>query len=322
MDWFVMRKNVKILYMVVCVILCHGRYNSEKIETDVKVPYNIRLVQYTHPRTPLSPKDAYFILNQLIETTNEDVKHPTFAIHPNIIDTEINGSTYSILSPPYIKRIAKTKEYLNDTRVIGTVTQPQGRYKVYKPNSTTPNIDLEFKNEPQRVSDSVFLETKMIKQLNDNRSITDYYRMESGSRSIGLWLMELSCFYEKECPGKVIHVFQLSCRSDHLHPYRSVTELGHDFSRLSLEPTLKYGVNYRAGIEGVKRSKLNEGLFKDKGQFEFIHKYEPYIIRKSETVAIPKGTMCQMIQNSLQKGGKNTKTNRRRRRNTHRKQRK
>ena len=68
--------------MVLCVILAHGRYNNDLETTDVKIPYNIRLIQYTHPAIELSNPDAYYILNQLI--------NGNFSLYPSTYPSKIN----------------------------------------------------------------------------------------------------------------------------------------------------------------------------------------------------------------------------------------
>ena len=125
--------------MVLCVILAHGRYNNDLETTDVKIPYNIRLIQYTHPAIELSNPDAYYILNQLINDNKiHEYGSPPFIIKPEIIDLEMNDSSYTLLSPPHIKRIGKTKFYNNDNRQINDEFQPQGKFKIYEPKQHNP----------------------------------------------------------------------------------------------------------------------------------------------------------------------------------------
>ena len=304
--------------MVLCVILAHGRYNNDLETTDVKIPYNIRLIQYTHPAIELSNPDAYYILNQLINDNKiREYGSPPFIIKPEIIDLEMNDSSYTLLSPPHIKRIGKTKFYNNDNRQINDEFQPQGKFKIYEPNSTTPNIDLEFMDEPRRISDNILLETKMVKQTRQG-TIVEHYRVNTGAKSIGIWLNEVSCYYEKEFPSKIINLIQLSCRSTNKSGYNSVDELADDFARkCSIKPTLSFSkeVDYRAGVEGVKRSKRDESFWSDCEQFEFIHINPPFIIKKSRDTIIPFPSICDIKSKGGYSVSKRIKTNKRNKRN-------
>ena len=57
-----------------------------------------------------------------------------------------------------------TRPYPNDRRRIGEKYEPQGKFKIYEPNTTTPNIELEFKDYPSNFGRSDYAEPKMVRQ--------------------------------------------------------------------------------------------------------------------------------------------------------------
>jgi len=303
--------------MVLVVILCHGRYGVGG-ESDVRVPYNIRLIQYTNPRVNLSNNDTFYILNQLIGYKGES-HNASFFIKPELLDLEINDTSIAILSPPYVKIKAMPRPYPNDRRFIGKIYEPQGKFKIYEPYSKTPNISLAFANEPKRTKDQILLETKMLKQTKKG-SQTEYYKVDTPRRSIKEWLDELSSFYEVEYPGKVINVIQLSCRSDTDATYTSVDELADELEAKwrpykNVDDTIysTSNIDYRPGFEGTSRSEVIAARYNDNTQFDFIHKNPPLILKKSDDVKPPPVVV------RISDGGRKSRRKRGRRKSTRRK---
>ena len=197
--------------MVFAVMLSHGRYVKEHTSVpDVKVPYNIRLILYTNPQTDLSPNEADYILRQVLDKHKLAHKIYEFTLKPEVLATEYDETEFTVKSPPYLKRKAKKYPYPNDKREIGQEYAPLGKFKIYEANTTTPNIELEFKSDFRNFDRSYFGDPKIVVQTQAGSTNIETHRQES----ISYFLKELSCFYEKEFPGKIVNVIQLSCRSD------------------------------------------------------------------------------------------------------------
>jgi len=280
--------------MVFAVMLTHGRYSSEQLELpDVMVPYNIRLILYTHPGKTLNAIEIDYILRQLLDKTSpEGSKNYTFTLKSELLNTE--NVPYTLISPPHITRIAKTHPYTNDTRIIGEKYEPQGIFKIYEPNTTTPNIEIEFKEDPGNFSRSDYGEPKMVRQTRlGSENVKIYYKKKSIEKSIGEFLKELSCFYETEFPGKIVDVLQLSCRSDRRITYSSMDELADDFAhRWSMKEYKEGTPDFRPGFEGIKQRNKSENLYKSP-DFKFEFKNPPVIIKKHEDVEIPNPSACR-----------------------------
>ena len=284
--------------MVFALMLTHGRYSSKQLEiSDVMVPYNIRLILYTHPTKTLNAIEIDYILRQLLDkTSSKGSKNYKFTLKPEILNSEI--VPYTLISPPHITRIAKTHPYPNDKRIIGEKYEPQGIFKIYEPNTTTPNIELEFKEDAGNFSRSDYAEPKMVRQTRTgSENVISYYKNKSIEKSIGKFLKELSCFYEKEFPGKIVDVLQLSCRSDvnrHVPvPYSSIDELTDDLAhRWSMEEYQEGTPDYRPGIERFSVRNKSENLYKS-SDFKFEFKNSPFIIKKSDDVEIPIPSLCE-----------------------------
>jgi hypothetical protein len=279
--------------MVFAVMLTHGRYSSEQLDLpDVMVPYNIRLILYTHPTKTLNAIEVDYILRQLLDITSlEGRRNYTFTLKSEVLNTE--NIPYTLMSPPHITRIAKTKPYPNDKRIIGEKYEPQGIFKIYEPNTTTPNIEIEFKYDLGNSNRSDYGQPKMVRQTRlGSENVEIYYKKKSIEKSIGEFLKELSCFYEKEFPGKIVDVLQLSCRSDRKIPYNSMDELSDDLAhRWSMKEYEKDTPDFRPGLEGFKPRDLSENLYKSP-DFKFEFKNPPFIIKKSEDVEIPNPSLC------------------------------
>ena len=297
--------------MVFVAILSHGRYSDEVVKVpDVKVPYNIRLITYTHPTKSIGAYECDYILKQVLDkhsllvplVTEEKVegKHFNFTLKPELLTMDETNIEFKIVSPPNIKIIAKSVAYLNDKRVIGDVFESEGKFKLFQPNTKTPNIEIEFINDVIIMNSGQYSEPKMVRQTRTGSELVlKYYRNKSFKKSIGYFLKELSCFYEQEFPGKIINVLQLSCRSDHKFDYQSVDELADDLAnRCSLEEKIvnKEGklarVDYRVQLHGFKRCDYSEKLYSNPADFEYIFKNPPLILKKSENIDVPSSTDC------------------------------
>ena len=280
--------------MVFAVMLTHGRYSSEQLELpDVVVPYNIRLILYTHPTKTLNAIEIDYILRQLLDKTSlEGSKNYTFTLKSEVLNAE--NVPYTLISPPHITRIAKTHPYTNDTRIIGEKYEPQGIFKIYEPNTTTPNIEIEFKEDPGNFSRSDYAEPKMVRQTRlGSENVKIYYKKKSIEKSIGEFLKELSCFYETEFPGKIVDVLQLSCRSDRRITYSSMDELADDFAhRWSMKEYKEGTPDFRPGFEEIKQRNKSENLYKSP-DFKFEFKNPPVTIKKHEDVEIPNPSACR-----------------------------
>jgi hypothetical protein len=281
--------------MVFAVMLTHGRYSEEQLKVpDVKVPYNIRLILYTYPTKTLNAIEIDYILRQILDKTSpEGSKNYTFTLKPEVLNTENENTSYTLISPPYMTRKTITRPYPNDRRRIGEKYEPQGKFKIYEPNTTTPNIELEFKDDPSNFGRSDYAEPKMVRQTRlGTENVQKYYKKKSIEKNIGEFLKELSCFYETEFPGKIVDVLHLSCRSDHKIPYSSMDELADDLAhRWSMKEYTEGTPDYRPGIEGISVRNKSENLYKSE-DFDFLYKNPPYIIKKSEDVEIPIPSLC------------------------------
>jgi hypothetical protein len=279
--------------MVFAVMLTHGRYSSEQLDLpDVMVPYNIRLILYTHPTKTLNAIEVDYILRQLLDiTSSEGSRNYTFTLKSEVLNTE--NIPYTLISPPHMTRIAKTNPYPNDKRIIGEKYEPQGIFKIYEPNTTTPNIEIEFKDDVGNFSRSEYAEPKMVRQTRiGSENVKIYYKKKSIEKSIGEFLKELSCFYETEFPGKIVDVLQLSCRSDRRIAYSSMDELSDDLAhRWSMKEYEEGTPDFRPGLEGIKPRNKSENLYKSP-DFKFEFKNPPVIIKKSEDVEIPNPSVC------------------------------
>jgi hypothetical protein len=301
--------------MVFAVILTHGRYTEEGIKMpDVKLPYNIRLITYTHPGKVLSSRTVEYILKQILDKEQLAQSIPgiksnnkgnyNFTLKENLLNLDLNNETFIIKSPPLIKQVSKTYVYpRNDVRIIGDEFEPEGKFKIYAPNGKVPNIEVEFKEDSGNFSRSHYGEPKMVRQTRDGSELVlKYYRNKSFERSIGYFLKELSCFYEEEFPGKVVNVLQLSCRADYRSGSMSVDELADDmeqrlsFKERKLRPGSHGMIDYdtpdvRLGIHGLSQSQTSEGFYNNP-DFEYIDIHPPLIIKKSEDVPLPPHSDC------------------------------
>ena len=237
--------------MVLAVILSHGRYSEQhKSVPDVNVPYNIRLIIYTNPGTNLNAQEVDYILRQLLYTKNSY----DFYFKPEILDIENPPYIpFELKSPPHIKRIKMTTPYPNDKREreMNQTYKPRGKFKIYEPGVTTPNIELEITPDFANKKRSIYGEPKIVLQTADG-SINGLSAMRGHLKdSIGIFLQKLSCFYEKMFPGKVVNVIQLSCRSDAKVDFQSADELADAFSNFSMTEYKEDDVDYRPGLEGV-----------------------------------------------------------------------
>jgi hypothetical protein len=276
--------------MVFAVILSHGRYIASQREIpDVNVPYNIRLILYTNPGKDLSADEVDYIFRQLLETKDTI----NFTFKPEILNIENPPYIpFELKSPPHFTRIKKTIPYPNDKRdkEIGKTYKPLGKFRTYEPGSTTPNIELELKSDFANKKRSVFAEPKIVLQTQNG---SDDSRGGRQKHSIGFFLEYLSCFYEKEFPGKIVNVLQLSCRSDAKDTSYSIDELADTFSDMASMKDYEEDsyIDYRPRLEGVNVQNKSENLYKSP-DFEFEHKNPPYIIKKSEDVEIPNPSVC------------------------------
>lgn len=280
--------------MVLAIILSHGRYSLEqRAVPDVNVPYNIRLILYTNPGKNLSADEVDYILRQLLET--RDTFHFTFK--PEILDIDKPPYIpFELKSPPYIKRIKRTTPYPNDKREqeMNQTYKPRGKFKIYEPGVTTPNIELEIMPDIGNKNRSIFGDPKIVLQTEDGSIdglLPKILNMSRLKDSIGIFLQKLSCFYEKIFPGKVINVIQLSCRSDAKIEFQSTDELADAFSNFSMDEYNEDVIDYRPRLEGFKVQNKSENLYKSP-DFEFIYKNPPYIIKKSEEIDIPNPSAC------------------------------
>ena len=284
--------------MVLAILFAHGGYNNQP---DVTVPYNIRLITYTNPSTDVGPDDIVFILRQLIGRYDRKLKD-------NILEIEQNDSTVEIISPPYTKWKPKT-----------TFRKPDGKFTIYEPKSKTSNLYLRIENEPFRASHSKHLETKLVYEVNilnqpikysihtgkplpKKKSIILYKGGETVLKNLGEWLKEISCFYEKEFPGKIINLIQLSCRhTDETAKYTSVDELADDLeNKLNLNgplegPATPYGPKYRPD----RPRDFPDYDFPN--DYDLIFKNPPLILTKSKDVDIPASSGCEVVTGGKRK---------------------
>ena len=95
--------------MVFVVMLSHGRYSPDGINVpDVKVPYNIRLITYTHPRKVLSADYVEYILKQLLDVETIYDKNYSFKLKREVLNVDLDNTTFILKSPPLLKLIQKT----------------------------------------------------------------------------------------------------------------------------------------------------------------------------------------------------------------------
>ena len=298
--------------MVLAILFGHGGYNNQP---DVTVPYNIRLITYTNPSTDLGPTDLVFILRQLLGL---DRFENETGLKDNILEIEQNDSTVEIISPPYTKWKPRTK-----------FRKPQGKFTIYEPKSKTSNLYLRIDNDSFRTKYSPYLETKLVYELNTLTQPIRYnsrngnplpkqkskilYKGTTLLKNLGEWLKEISCFYEKEFPGKIINVIQLSCRhTDETAKYTSVDELALDLENklnlsgplegpatAELPPPNKYGI--------IGPPSIHSGMYEYDypAEYDIVYKDAPLILTKSKDVDIPASSGCQVGT-----GGKRLKTKR------------
>ena len=284
--------------MVLAILFAHGGYNNQP---DVTVPYNIRLITYTNPSTDVGPDDIVFILRQLIGRYDRKLKD-------NILEIEQNDSTVEIISPPYVK-------WKPDT----TFTTPEGKFKIYEPKSKTSNLYLRIERQPfLGTTYAANLETKLVYELNSLTQPLRYQRdgtllpklltktLYMGGKTVlknlGEWLKEISCFYEKEFPGKIINLIQLSCRhTDETAKYTSVDELADDLeNKLNLNgplegPATPYGPKYRPD----RPRDFPDYDFPN--DYDLIFKNPPLILTKSKDVDIPASSGCEVVTGGKRK---------------------
>lgn len=297
--------------MVLAILFGHGGYNNQP---DVTVPYNIRLITYTNPSTDLGPTDLVFILRQLIGLDRFENER---GLKDNILEIEENDSTVEIISPPYTKWKPITK-----------FRKPQGKFTIYEPKSKTSNLYLRIDNDSFRTKYSPHLETKLVYELNTLTQPIRYnsrngnplpkqkskilYKGETVLKNLGEWLKEISCFYEKEFPGKIINVIQLSCRhTDETAKYTSVDELALDLENklnlngplegpatAELPPPNKYGI--------IGPPSIHRGFYEYDypTEYDIVFKDAPLILTKSKDVDIPASSGCEVGT-----GGKGLKKN-------------
>ena len=297
--------------MVFAIMLSHGRYSKEvKAFPDIKVPYNIRLITYTYPGKALNPIDVDYNLSQILDKhipekintgRKESVPSYIYSLKPEILTIDQDNSTFEVKNPPFLKRKSIRIPYpANDRRVIGEEFEPQGKYRIYEPNGTTPNVELEFNTDIKITKSGKFTEPHIVKQTRTGSEMYNY-RVHT-QNSLGYFLKELSCFYEKEFPGKVVNVLQLGCRGDHEYKTMSVDELADDFeNKLTLRPREIYKISQgifsynspdvRPGLEGYSRGTTSDAVY-NSSDFEYIFKYPSFIIRKSEDISLPLNSDC------------------------------
>ena len=302
--------------MVLAILFAHGGYNNQP---DVTVPYNIRLITYTNPSTDIGNADLAFILRQLLHVNSFENET---GLKDNVLEIEQNDSTVEIISPPYTKWKPETK-----------FRKPQGKFTIYEPKSKTSNLYLRIDNESFRKNYSPHLETKLVYQLNTltqpirynsrngnpmpKSKSTILYKGKTVLKNLGEWLKEISCFYEKEFPGKIINVIQLSCRhTDETAKYTSVDELSLDLeNKLNLNgplegpataefpPPDKYG--------RIEPPIIRRGFYEYDypNEYDIVFKDPPLILTKSKDVDIP-ASGCEVGTGGKRKTNKR-KTNKR-----------
>jgi hypothetical protein len=287
--------------MVVSILFAHGGYNNEP---DVTVPYNIRLITYTNPSTDIGPYELVFILRQLMGITN----NLETGLKDNILEIEQNDSTVEIISPPYTKWKPTT-----------TFRKPDGKFTIYEPKSKTSNLYLRIEEERFRARYSPHLETKLVYEVNilnqpikysihtgkplpKKKSIILYKGGETVLKNLGEWLKEISCFYEKEFPGKIINLIQLSCRhTDETAKYTSVDELAVDLeNKLNLNGPLEGPATAEFPPPDKYGNRNQRHFYKGDYEYDFPNEYDlvfkdpPLILTKSKDVDIPASSGCEV----------------------------
>ena len=128
--------------MVFALMLTHGRYTEEGVKIpDVKLPYNIRLITYTHPGKILSAGTIEYIFKQILDKHKLAQPIPgikssskgnyNFTLKENLLNLDLDNETFTIKSPPLIKQVRKTYAYpRNDVRIIGDEFEPEGKFKI------------------------------------------------------------------------------------------------------------------------------------------------------------------------------------------------
>lgn len=216
------------------LILSHGTYlgNSFTNKNTFVVPMNISLIQYTNPRQEMGVTDAEHLVRNFQKK----------------IDLES-------MQPPY--RINKS---------TGEIFKPDGKIKRREPLSKIEDFNLEF--YPNRIFESLSLDmtTRIIEPDGSvlHRNVIAYNVLLSDM------LSDMSVRYESLYPGKVINVFQLSCRSE-ISPsiltkrtYHTLDELADDFETVSM----KYKRSTMSMVDDYNDYHKNLGIKHQKGEIE------------------------------------------------------
>ena len=242
--------------MVLVYSLSHGHYASSSF----RLPNNIMLITYTHPRKTLSMEQAHPIASQILDNVNGKLE-----LKQELMDLEENDKQIVIRSVPLIETTKITVNYPNDKRKIGDMNYPSGKFYINEPCSIVDELWIKFFNSKKSMTnDSIYSLTNTYMQTPSGSVIKEEIQEKDPKIYMKMsdWIEELSTIYKTMYPNKIIYVIHLSCRAIHPDSYTTVDELTRDFENMTFSEKVYGTPDFRPAFHpGVKRSNRFDYMF-------------------------------------------------------------